>query len=457
MRSHSGIRPKRGPGCPTLTAVSRVGPVVRLRTPRFSDFRQWRRIRLRDREFIEPFWASSPVPWEQRHTEKRWVRECLHLRRARHSLGFAIEVDGLFSGQCTLTDLDPDARSAEMGIWIDSALAGMNVGVLAGAMVLDHAVGALGLHRITAPISSDNEPAARAARRVGLVHEATMRAYFDAGGSPKDHALWAVTAASAPPGGFAVPWSMPGTPPRGWPRPAKDHLPSAAAVVATARFVAGSVKGRVLSRPSAGVPESVVGHLDNDCTFVLTPVSPRDSLHHRNGQLSSRGRSLARRGCGKGILPADLRSGRALAFRVVSDGIALGHVALEGLDAVRGNAVLRVDSETYEPHTALVSATTTLMLHGFRDLGLRRIQTEVDPDDPLAASFVAAAGLEFEGRMSGIRTETGSFGARELWAAVAANSLSGVSTRTSGVSSKGRGSAGHVVGAAPHRYDGKVV
>lgn len=456
MFSRSGIRPKRRPGCPTLIAVSRAGPVVRLRPLQFSDFGRWRSIRLRDREYIEPFWASSAVPWEQRHTEKLWVRECLHLRRASHSVGFAIEVDGLFSGQCTLTDLDPDARSAELGIWIDSAYAGMNVGVLAGAMVLDHAFGALGLHRITAPISSDNEPAARAARRCGLAHEATMRAYFDAGGSPKDHALWAVTAASAPPGGFAVPWSMPGTAPRGRPRPAKDRLPSVAAVVATARFLAGSVKGRVRSRPSARVPGSGVGRLGNDSTFALTPVSPRDSLHHRNGQSASRGRSLARRGCGGAIPPADLRSGRALAFRVLVDGIAVGHVALEGLDAVRGNAALRVESETHEPHAALASATRTLMLHGFRDLGLRRIQTEIDPDDSVAASFVVAAGLEFEGRMSGIRTETGAFGERELWAAVAETSLPGTSTRTTGVGSRGRRNTGHL-GAVPHRYDGRVV
>ncbi|MFD3809438.1 GNAT family N-acetyltransferase [Rhodococcus sp. NPDC058639] len=403
-----------------------------MRPPRFSDFQRWRRIRLRDREFIERFWASSPVPWEQRHTEEWWIRECLHLRRASHSLGFAIEVDGLFSGQCTLTDLDPDARSAEMGIWMDSALGGMRVGSLALAMVADHAFGALGLHRITAPISCDNEPAARAVRRAGLVHEATMRAYFDVGGCPKDHALWAVTADTAPPGGFVVTLSIPGMPPRGRPRPVSDRLPSVVAIVTTARFFAGSVKGRVLSHLSSGRQESVAGRLDDDSTFVLTPLSPREAQHHRNGQLSPRGRSLARRGCGNGLQPADLRAGRALAFRVVSGGIALGHVALEGLDAVRGNAVLRVESETYEPHTALVSATTTLMLHGFRDLGLRRIQTEIDPDDPLATSFAAAAGLEFEGRMSGIRTETGSFGVRELWAAVADTAAPAAVTHTAG-------------------------
>ncbi len=451
MRSRTGIGAKHRPGCPTLTAVSRAGPVLRLRPPRFSDFGQWRRIRLRDREFIEPFWASSPVSWEARHTEKRWVRECLHLRRASRSLGFAIEVDGLFAGQCTLTDLDAGASSAEMGIWIDSEYAGCNAGVLAGAMVLDHAFGVLGLHRITAPVSSDNEPAARAAHRGGLVYEATMRAYFDAGGRPKDHDLWAVTADIAPRGGFALPWSMPGTPPRARPRPVRDRVPSVGAVVAATRFFAGSVRDLVPARIPVSVSAATVGHPDDDHPFVLVPVSPHDLPRHGHG----RGHPLALRGCSSGISPADLRTGRALAFRVVTDRTPVGLVGLERFDAVRGNAVLRVVSETSEPHAALVPATTTLILHAFRALRIRRIQTEVDPADPVASSFVDAAGLEFEGLMSGIRTEPGSFGVRELWAAVA-NTSTAV-THTAGVGFRGHGSAGHVAGGVRHRYHGRVV
>jgi len=325
-------------------------------------------------------------------------------------------------------------------------------------MVLDHAFDVLGLHRITAPISIDNEPAARAARRGGLVHEATMRAYFDAGGRPKDHALWAVTADLAPGGGFAAPWSMPGTPPRGRPRPVRDRVPSARAVVASTRFFAGSVKRCVPARIPVAVPAPVVGHRDNGSMFVLTAVPPHDLPRHRNGHV----RPLTRRGYGTGISPADLRSGRALVFRVVTDRTPVGYVGLEGFDSVCGNAVLRVVSDTVEPHAALVSATTTLILHAFRVLGLRRIQTEVDPADPVASSFADAAGLEFEGLLSGIRTETGSFGARELWAAVADPAEPPAVTHTAGTHTAGtvaRGSerAGHFAGAVQHRYYGRVV
>lgn len=423
MLTQSGsLRQRRGG--PVLTAVSRSGSVVRLRAPRFSDFEQWRRIRIRDRVVIEPFWVSSPLCWEERHTEKQWVRECLHLRRAHRTLGFAIQIDGQFAGQCTLTEIDFRAGSAEMGMWIDSSLGRLGFGVLAGSMVTDYAFGVLGLHRVTAPISIDNEPAARVAQRGGLVHEATMRSYFDAGGRRKDHNLWAVTADLTPADGFAAQWSTPGGEVPRDSRPPGGRVPSREAIAATARFVLGSVKGHARFGTADTGVVAVCGQSGRGRAVVLNPVPPRQLLRSRNGLWSTGGRFLAMPWSGIPTPPEDIRSGDTLAFGVDAAGTRIGFVGFESFDVVRGNATLRIESESPEPHGDLVPATVALLRHAFRVLGLHRIHTGVDPDDPAAAALVVAAGLEREGRMVGIGSGDGTFRALDLWSVVAPAPLS---------------------------------
>lgn len=191
------IRPHPGGGRGLL-----LGPVaqgerrVLLRSPRLSDASAWRTIRLRDRELIEPFWVSSGQPWTLRHTERAWVEEVLGARkdaRAGRALSLVIEVDGRFSGQFHLANIDTWAHSGEIGVWLDSTLVGRGIILAAGTLLGDHLFGQLGLRRVTAPVCVDNLPASRLVKQFGMRREGTMASYLDVGGQRKDHDLWAIT------------------------------------------------------------------------------------------------------------------------------------------------------------------------------------------------------------------------------------------------------------------------
>lgn len=181
------------------------GHTIRMRSPRLDDAAEWRSVRLRNRAQIEPWWVTSPLTWEERHSEASWVSHLLQTRRAAIA-GFALplvaEFDGSLVGECNLDWIAPHAGTAEMSVWLDSSFGGSSrVSTVAAAMVIDHAVSVLGLHRLTAPICEGNSAAAWGAKRLGLMREGTMAGFLDVGGSRRDHDLWAITADRLPPGG----------------------------------------------------------------------------------------------------------------------------------------------------------------------------------------------------------------------------------------------------------------
>ena len=184
------------------SAAIRLGPVmsaehrVALRSPRLSDASAWQTLRLRDQHLIEPFWVSSSKSWSRRHTEGAWIDELLHMRkeaRAGRALPLVIEVEGRFAGQFNVEHIDCGAQSAEVGVWIDSTLAGQGIALAAANLLAQYVFDILGLRRVTAPVCVDNRPATRLVRQVGMQREGTMASYLDVGGRRKDHDLWAIT------------------------------------------------------------------------------------------------------------------------------------------------------------------------------------------------------------------------------------------------------------------------
>ena len=152
---------------------------------------------MRDQQFIEPFWASSPRSWAERHTESAWTEEVLRSRRdARRgrAVPLVIEVDGKLAGQFNIERVDRWAGFGEIGVWIDSTYSGQGVSLAAAELLAEYAFGTLGLRRVTAPVSVGNFPAACSAEQGGMRIEGTMTSYLDVGGRRKDHDLWAITA-----------------------------------------------------------------------------------------------------------------------------------------------------------------------------------------------------------------------------------------------------------------------
>jgi ribosomal-protein-alanine N-acetyltransferase len=206
---------RRVPGCwaVRLGPMDVAGRQVVLRSPRMSDGPQWRAIRVAERERIEPWWVSSSLTWEQRHTEAAWVSSWLATRRAARAgraLPLVVEVDGKLAGQCGLDWIDRFTATGELGLWLDSRVGKRGMGAVATAALIDYAFGVLGLHRVTAPVRTDNGAASRTMQRAGLIREGTMSAFLDVGGQPRDHDLWAIVADRVPPGGMVQQLTVPG-------------------------------------------------------------------------------------------------------------------------------------------------------------------------------------------------------------------------------------------------------
>jgi RimJ/RimL family protein N-acetyltransferase len=184
-----------------------LGHHIVLRSPRLRDAEQWRVVRTRERKRIEPWWASSGLTWEQRHTTAQWTRDVLQSRRearAGRALPLVVEIDGQLAGQCNLEWIAPHTATAEMGIWMDSRWARQGLSAVGAAMMVDYAMGVLGLHRLIAPIGEGNVVAAAGAQKIGMRREGTMAGFLDVGGMRRNHDLWALTTDQVPPGGLTA-------------------------------------------------------------------------------------------------------------------------------------------------------------------------------------------------------------------------------------------------------------
>jgi len=154
-------------------------------------------LRIHDREFLEPFWVSSEIPWEQRHSSNAWIDLYLRMRREERAgvaLHLAVSIDGRFAGQVDLERIDRHARTADVGLWMSSEYTRRGIAGGIGDLFLDFVFGELGLERLSAAICIDNAPARHLAEYVGFEYEGTMADYLDVGGHRRDHDLWAVTA-----------------------------------------------------------------------------------------------------------------------------------------------------------------------------------------------------------------------------------------------------------------------
>lgn len=431
------------------TSLSRVrlGPVVLhgatvvLRPPRIADHGQWRRIRLRDRRLIEPFWSSSPLDWSVRHTAKMWVRECLSVRgeaRAGRRVAMVIEVDGRFAGQVELISIDTEAGSAELGVWVDAEVARHGIGGLAAAMLIDFGFGPVGLQRITAPISPANVATASGAARLGFQREAMMTRYFDAGGARRDHELWAVTAAMAPPEGFTAAWvrrhrtDHPTLAPVPAPGPPDPPVPAGTVMAAAARYYAG--RALHMLDPLHATQVTPLGDLD-DPRVVLRKRRLTDGRQWRAARLRARAAldpdpaALESEWAAKHsnsqwlreslLARPGLRSSAGLVLAIEVDGAYAGECRLFDLDMFDRNARMFVWTDPAlgaEEGRVRTTATRLLVAYAFGALGLCRIDTAIEPGDRDAATVAAEVGMVREGRMSRFVGATGRRADHDLWA-----------------------------------------
>ena len=109
-----------------------------------------------------------------------------------------VEVDGAFAGQVAVDPIVWGAmRSAQVGYWIGGDWQGRGIMRLSVAMVLDHLLGPVGLHRVEINVRPDNERSLALCRGLGLREEGLRRGYMHINGSWADHVSFAALAEEA--------------------------------------------------------------------------------------------------------------------------------------------------------------------------------------------------------------------------------------------------------------------
>lgn len=133
-----------------------------------------------------------------------------HLRRttdraARDGLllPLVIEVDGRMVGQVQLFDLLWGARrTGWAGYWLAREETGRGYATWALAVLLDHALLDVGLHRVEVAIRPENTASLRVVGRLGLREEGAQRGLMHVDGGWRDHRSFAVLAEDLDPGGL---------------------------------------------------------------------------------------------------------------------------------------------------------------------------------------------------------------------------------------------------------------
>lgn len=188
----------RHPGWPARLGPLRVAAgQVALRPVRLRDGPAWSRLRLRDEDYLRVWEPDADGTWAERFTTMAWPVMCGGLRataRRGQALPFSITLEGQFAGQLTLGNVVRGSlKSAWVGYWVESRVAGGGVGTAAVALAVDHAFGPVGLHRIEATARPENAASLRVLTKLGFRDEGLLQRYLEVDGEWRDHRLLAVT------------------------------------------------------------------------------------------------------------------------------------------------------------------------------------------------------------------------------------------------------------------------
>jgi ribosomal-protein-alanine N-acetyltransferase len=164
-----------------------------------SDWEAWRDVRIRSREWLEPWEPlaepSAPDPITDPEAFKA---RCGAWERQRHfdaAYGFGIFLGkGTFIGEVSLGSVQRGPfQSANVGYWIDVDHAGRGYMPEAVAVILRFAFEELGLHRVEAAIVPRNTKSRRVAEKLGLRDEGTSPRFLQIGGAWEDHVRYGIT------------------------------------------------------------------------------------------------------------------------------------------------------------------------------------------------------------------------------------------------------------------------
>ncbi|HEX2904643.1 MAG TPA: GNAT family protein [Jatrophihabitans sp.] len=186
--------PEVHPGWP---AVLTAGPVT-VRPPRRRDAAAWSECRLANAAWLAQWEPTSVLSWHERNSPAEFRRSLSRMKSAARigsMLPFLIAYGGTVVGQMSASNIIRGAlRSCSVGYWIDSRVAGRGITPTALALVIDHCLTEVRLHRVEVNIRPENQPSLRVVQKLGLRQEGYHERFLDIDGAWRDHLTFAITA-----------------------------------------------------------------------------------------------------------------------------------------------------------------------------------------------------------------------------------------------------------------------
>lgn len=170
------------------------GDGVRLRLPRWGDYRSWRALREQSRDFLQP-WEPS---WAPDDLTKLAFRRRLAAYRRELDLGeayafFIFRQDDALVGSLRLSNVRRGvSQTATLGYWIGEPYKRRGYMSAAVKTVLRFAFGPLGLHRVEAACIPDNHASANLLLKAGFDEEGYAQGYLKINGEWRDHRLFGI-------------------------------------------------------------------------------------------------------------------------------------------------------------------------------------------------------------------------------------------------------------------------
>ncbi|KAA6434891.1 GNAT family N-acetyltransferase [Agrococcus sediminis] len=149
---------------------------------------------LANRPWLERWEATLPGTRPSgRFDTRSSIRSLLESDRDGSGLAFAIEVDGEFAGQLNVANISGGAlASSTLGYWIARRFAGRGATTTAVALVTDHLMLGMGLHRVEICIRPENVASLRVVEKLGFRYEGCRRRYIHIDGDWRDHLCFAL-------------------------------------------------------------------------------------------------------------------------------------------------------------------------------------------------------------------------------------------------------------------------
>jgi len=172
---------------------------IGVRPLRRRDAATWARLRAANSAWLLPWEATLPPGAGEAVMSYRSMIASLR-RRARQgqTMPFAVTWDGDMVGQLTVNAITwGSARCASIGYWVSRSHAGRGITPTALALVCDHLLGSVGLHRVEIAIRPENDASLRVAAKLGFAEIGIARGYLHIDGDWRDHRVFQMLAEDA--------------------------------------------------------------------------------------------------------------------------------------------------------------------------------------------------------------------------------------------------------------------